>query len=246
MHLPVNSLLCDRTYSGNIRQHTRASSRHYAQTLTSSTNPKPRHRSSGSLASTRRRSTTPTNCLVFSLIHSQKSRILCVLASSVEKSGVLSLTLFIAGATANVDSCRKALPSEARELARAGAEGAQHCDERLRFARCSRPRIHLLAVTVYRSWCCQGKPSIHRVKGYRLTVACVGRCLISAPTYHPSPNNSFDRATGGASRRDPFACECIPQTGRDVRWPGAHWSRFHATTKRKRVRTQVSQFPDRR
>ena len=246
MYLPVNAPLCDRTYSGNIRQHMRVSSRHYAQTLTSSTNPKPRHRSSGSSASTRRRSTTPTNSLGFSLIHSQKNRILCVLASLVEESDVLNSTLLTAGATANVDSCCETLPSEARELARVGTEGAQYCNERLRFARCSRPRIHLLAVTVDRSWCCQGKPSLHRIKGHCLTVTCVGRCLISAPTYHPSPNNSFDRAPGGASRRDPFACECIPQTGRDVRWPGTHWSRFDATTKRKRVRTQVSQFPDRR
>ncbi len=74
---------------------------------------------------------------------------------------------------------------------------------------------------------------------HRLTVTRVGRRLVGAPTYYTSSNNGLGRTARGAVGRDPLACECIPQTSRDVRRPGTHWCRFDAAAKSKRVRTQV-------
>jgi len=78
LYLPCFTLhrLGIRIYSGGIHQRTRASFRYCVRISKSWMSRRRRHRSSGSLASTRTKSTMRASCLASSWTRSQRSRIL--------------------------------------------------------------------------------------------------------------------------------------------------------------------------
>ncbi len=91
------------------------------------------------------------------------------------------------GPTTDANSRRQAVPSKARELAGAGAEGAQHGDERLRFARRSGSCLHLLETAINRPRRRQGNQFVRTSFRPTTFADCCAPRLLCSPSAHQSP-----------------------------------------------------------